>query len=98
MSNLPTILKANAIVAAISTVTGETPTVQYLPDGTADIIFSETGAQKIRDFITANMAKKSDVQLEILPVLMPLILKKALPLAAAAVLAILLIGYLIGKR
>ena len=95
-ASLEVALKANAIAAAIQQITGETPDILY-KDNTAELVFSENAAANIRNFIEAQLAKKSNISIAAGPVIMPLIIKKTLPLAIAAILALLIIGYFIGR-
>jgi hypothetical protein len=96
-ASLETTVKAEAIAAAIRAATGTSPEVIYTND-TASLIFTDEGAKKLRYFIETQMAKKGGkINIALAPVIVPLIIKKAWPIAAAATLALILTGYLFAR-
>ena len=97
-ASIDTTIKAEATATAIGAATGQYPQVLYTDD-TANIIFTEAQGKAIRDFIEKQLAApKGKINLELMPVIMPLVLKKALPPAILAAVGLLLIGYHLGKK
>jgi len=98
MPQLSTTLKAEAIKAAFSMVTGAAPEIIYQPDNSARLIFTEDAAAKIREYLETQAAKKSDVSIDLLPIAVPLILKKTGLYIGLAAAALFFAGYFFGKN
>jgi len=97
MAGITTSLKAEGVALALSQVLGSRPLINYLQDGTAQIIFTESQAQQIRGMMTNFIkpsGKKDDLDIQFLPVVLPLVLQIGIPVMACLVA----IGYFIGKR
>jgi hypothetical protein len=75
--------KATAYATAIYLAIGSEPIVEEMP-GYMNIRFTPQQQKKLREFIERQMKKgMGDVRVEIAPVLMPIFLKRLLPLAGA---------------
>lgn len=94
---LETILKAEGIAAAIQAATGNRPDIVY-QDDTANLIFTETAAKNIRDFLEVQAAKEGKIKIAFAPVVVPLLIKKSWPIAAAVIVTLLLTGYIVGRN
>lgn len=95
---LQTRVKAEAIKSAFSLAVGIEPTVLYTPDGKAKILFSQPQILKIQEAIEKAAATKGDIDVNILPIIGPLLLKKSAPFLAAGLAASFFGGYFIGKK
>lgn len=96
--NLSPAIKAQAIAAAIYTTTGIQAQVIDRPGQPPLVSFSTENRRLIQDFLRRSMAHKSDVSIDVLPVIAPLILAKAFVPAAVIVAGIFLTGYFLGKE
>jgi hypothetical protein len=94
-AGLATAAKTQAIATAFSLILGSYPIVTY--KGEMGVVsFTPDQAAKLREYITAKMNDNtpSDLQIDLLPALLPLLLEKSLPVVAG----ILLLGYILGRR
>jgi len=96
--NLQTTIKAEGIAAAINAATGQKSTVIYTPEGIAKISFSRDAQKNLQNYLYAQIQKKTDIEIDFLPIVAPIVFKKVMPYAAAALAALLLTGYIIGTR
>jgi hypothetical protein len=90
MADTPTVLKAQMYALAIQRITGEKPVIIYYEDR-AEINFTKSQAEKIRAMMVSK--KPPDVKINLMPVLFPLILQKAI----IYTLVTLITGIIIGK-
>jgi hypothetical protein len=90
--------KAQAIAAAIYTTTGIPAQVIERQGQPPLVSFTPENRQLIQDFLRKSMAQKSDVSIDVLPVIAPLILAKVFIPAAVIVAGIFLTGYFLGKE
>lgn len=90
-------LKAQTIAAAIYTATGIQPVVIDRPGQPPLVSFTPENRRAMQDYLRASMARKSDVEIDVLPVVAPLILAKVFAPAAVIISAIFLTGYFIGR-
>jgi hypothetical protein len=96
--NLTPAIKAQAIAAAIYTTTG-IPAQVIERQGLPPLVsFTPENRRLIQDFLRKSMAQKSDVSIDVLPVIAPLILAKVFVPAAVIVAGIFLTGYFLGKE
>jgi hypothetical protein len=96
-STLKTKVKAETIATAIFTATGIKPDVIYRPDRAPLITFTRENGRKMENFLTAQIKKKSDVDIDLLPVIQPAIIKNILPYIVTAALVFFVSGFLVGK-
>lgn len=96
--NLTPGIKAQAIAAAAYTATGIPATVIERPGRPPLVSFSIENRRQIQDFLRKSMAQKSDVEIDVFPVVLPLILEKVALPAAVTIGAIFFLGYIIGKE
>jgi hypothetical protein len=94
---LKTRLKAETIAQAVYTATGIKPDVIYRENRNPLITFSKANGLKMKDFLTAQIKKKSDVDIDILPIFQPVIMGSVLPYLIAAAAGIFIAGYLTGQ-
>jgi hypothetical protein len=94
-ANLTTVAKTQGIAYAFQSIIGSAPIVTY-SDTQGVISFTPEQGAKLREYITAKMADntQSDLKLNLLPVVLPILLEKAVPLVGG----ILLLGFLIGRK
>lgn len=90
-------IKAQAIAAAIYTTTGIQAEVQERPGQPPLVSFNQENRHAMQDFLKKSMARKGDVELDVLPVVAPIILAKIFVPAAVFLSAVFLTGYFIGK-
>ena len=90
-------IKAQAIAAAIYTTTGIQPEVLSRPGKPPKIFFSKENAEKLRAYAFATLKKKSDIDVDIVSILRPVILKDVFPYLIIASLGMFLSGYLMGQ-
>ena len=90
-------LKAQAIAAAIYTTTGIQAQVVNRVGQPPLVTFSDDNRQAMTDYIQKSIDQKSDVEIDTLPVVLPIVIKKlALPVGIAA--AVLFFGgYIVAK-
>jgi hypothetical protein len=95
MTSLSAVLKAQALAAAIGDITGTHPVIT--DTGAVErITFTPADQIKVREWLESMLASAQvpgDVQVDFVPVILPLAVKKLLP----AVVAIALVGFLLGR-
>lgn len=96
-TSLKTRAKAETIAQAVYTATGIMPTVIYRENRNPLITFSKASGQKMKDFLTTQIKKKSNIDMDILPIFQPVIMGSILPYAIAAAAGFFIAGYLTGK-
>lgn len=96
--NIQTTIKAETIAAAIYTATGQRPTIWYDNAGRAHITFTKEAGDNIQKNLIAQMKKKSDVEIDFLPIVAPIVFSKILPLALVSLATAAFIGYYVGQR
>jgi len=93
-TSLTTRLQAEALAFAIETATQEKPYVSYFADGHAELYFDKEQIPRLQSFVNTLIKKApGNVRINFAPVLIPVILKKILPV----MLLLLAGGYLVGK-
>jgi hypothetical protein len=94
MATLATAAKAQLIGAAFESILGSMPLISYTGNQ-AKISFTSDQSDKLREYVSAKMSDNtpSDIDLDLMPVVVPLVLKQMIPIA----LAILVVGYLAGN-
>lgn len=95
--NLTPSIRAQAIAAAIYTSTGIQAQVIERPGQPPLVSFSPENRLLIQNYLRQSMKRKSDVEIDVLPVAGPLILEKLLGPAAITVCGLFLFGYLFGR-
>lgn len=94
---LETQLKAEGIKLAFAQLTKQTPLVQYFDDGHAEMYFKEEQIRPLQALLESTMKKagegKQDVKIHVEPIIIPVMLKKALPF----IVLLLVAGFLAGK-
>ena len=98
---LKTRVKAETIAAAIYAATGIQPQVKYydaapFPQNPL-ITFSKADALKMRDFLKAQMQKKSDVDIDFVQIAKPLFIRDLLPYVFLFGAGAWCVGYLMGQ-
>lgn len=96
MSLTPSI-KAQAIAAAIYTSTGIPAQVIERTGQPPLVTFARENRIQIQNYLRQSMKKKSDVEIDVLPVVGPLILEKVIGPIALTACGLFLFGYLAGK-
>jgi hypothetical protein len=98
---LQTQIKAGIIAGAFKAITGYEPMITERPDGSAYLVFKTEEIPKIRaslQQLTVKAGKATgDVSVSIAPVLLPLVLKYALPVIIGLVAGGAFLGYAAGK-
>lgn len=97
MANLTPQIKAAAISAAFYTATGIQPQVVYPEGKPPRIYFTRADILTLRKKLDETMKKKSDIDIDILPIVAPAVLKRhgfSLLLVAGA---LFVVGYLSGR-
>lgn len=96
-SSLETQLKAEALKIAIGQLTKQTPLVQYFDDGHAEMYFKEEQIKPLQALLDDTLKKagkgKQDIKIHVEPVIIPVMLKKALPF----IVLLLVAGFLAGR-
>lgn len=92
------VIKAQIIAAAIYTATGIQAQAIERPGQPPLVSFTPENRLLIQDFLRKSMAQKSDVSIDVLPVIAPLILAKVFVPAAVIVAGIFITGYFIGRE
>jgi|WetSurMetagenome_2_1015567.scaffolds.fasta_scaffold06083_7 hypothetical protein len=89
-----TSLKTEAIAAALSTILGSSPVTSY-SNGKGKITFTSDQSKKFQTMIDSVKLKSgaTDINIDFLPVVMPVVLKKTVPY----ILGLVAIGYVLGK-
>jgi F420-0:gamma-glutamyl ligase-like protein len=95
--NLTPSIKAQAIAAAVYTTTGIQAQVIERPGQPPLVSFTPENRKLLQDFLRQSMRKKSDVEIDVLPIAAPLILEKFFGPAALTVAGLFLFGYLAGR-
>jgi hypothetical protein len=90
-------LKAETIAQAVYTATGIQPDVIYRDNRNPLITFNKQNGRRMKDFILTQIKKKSDVDIDILPIVQPVIFGNLLPYLIAAAAGIFIAGYLSGQ-
>jgi len=94
---IKTRLKAEIIAQAIFAATGIQPEVVYREDQNPLITFSKANGQRMKDFLTAQAKRKSDIDIDFMPIVKPVIFADILPVVIAAAAGIFITGYLMGQ-
>jgi hypothetical protein len=94
MSSTAITIKTEAIAAALSTILGSAPVTSY-SDGKGKITFTTDQSKKFQTLIDSAKIKTgaTDLNIDFMPVVMPVVLKKVIPYA----LGLIAVGYIIGK-
>jgi len=95
--NLTTQIKAETIAAAIYTITDIKPDVIYRESERPEITFSKENGRKMKDFLFNQMKKKSDVYINFLPIVKPVIFADILPYLVLGAAGIFIAGYCTGQ-
>ncbi len=97
MANIQAITKAKSIGEILKAFTGIEPEYIYYDDYVS-IYYKKSDIpiihEKINKAIQSTSGKKSDIKIDYLPLISPLIIKKVMPFA----IALLVTGYLLGKK
>lgn len=95
MANLVTSAKVEGVSLALAQILGSTPNTQ-LYDSYGKISFTPEQTTKLQNMIDSAMVNKGDddVQIDLIPVVLPILLKKIVPVA----LGVLIVGYILGRR
>lgn len=95
--NLTPQLKAQAIAAAIYTSTGIQAQVITRPGQPPLVSFSPENRFLIQEYLRNSMKKKADVEIDLLPVVGPILLEKIMAPAALVFGGLFLVGFLSGR-
>jgi len=93
MANPMTVAKTQAISLALNSIVGSSPTVEYT-DTYGKISFTPDQVSKLQSMMQSTGSEADDVQIDFLPVILPVLVKKALPY----VLGLLALGIIIGRK
>jgi hypothetical protein len=97
MASVQSIAKAQAVGKLLYSFTGIEPQYTYYDDY-VNVFYKQSDIpaiqSKIDSLIKNNSGKKSDIQIDYLPLISNLLIKKVLPYG----LGLILIGYIIGKK
>jgi len=94
---LKTTAKAETIAAAIYAATGIKADVIYSPGRPPRVTFTPENGRKMESFLSAQIKKKSDVEIDVLPIIQPAIIKNILPFILAGGAAVFVAGLLTGS-
>jgi hypothetical protein len=97
-TSLETRLKAEGLKIAIEELTKQSPLVQYFDDGHAEMYFKEEQIKPLQALLEDTLKKagkgKQDVKIHVEPIIIPVMLKKALPFIAGLLFAGIILGRL----
>jgi hypothetical protein len=89
-------MQTNAVALVIQNLTGEQPVINVYPDH-AEIILNQAQVKKLQTFLDHQISgkvKEDRIQLDLSPVIVPVLLKKAVPLLLLA----FALGWILKRR